>query len=139
MTKLVNVENRISVVEKYLKILEHYYQYSQSDIENSVEKKGSVERYLYLAVQSTIDLAESVISFKEFRKPSSLSDSFYILNEEGLINLELTNKMIQMTGFRNVLSHEYEKIDYKIIYDVLVNGCKDILDFVDVIREKLAL
>lgn len=47
-------------------------------------------------------------------------------NEEKIIKSDPVEKMVSMTGFRNVMAHDYEKIDYKIVYDVLQNGLNDI-------------
>ena len=139
MTAVNNIENRVSIVKKYLKILERYKQYSQREIEGDLEKRGAVERYLYLAAQSTVDLAESVISFKKYRKPTSLSDTFYILNEEELISSELTKSLVAMTGFRNILSHEYENLSYEIVCDVLKNNLQDIEEFLDIISDSFKI
>lgn len=131
MTSLSVIENKISSVKKYLRILERYKQYSQDEIVNDIDKKGAVERYLYLAAQASIDLAESVIAYKNLRKPSTMSDSFYILQEEGIISIELTEKMVKMTGFRNIIAHDYEKLNYAIVYDVLQSKLPDIEDFLN--------
>lgn len=131
MTSLSVIENKISSVKKYLRILERYKQYSQDEIVNDIDKKGAVERYLYLAVQASIDLAESVIAYKNLRRPSTMSDSFYILQEDGIISIELTEKMVKMTGFRNIIAHDYEKLNYAIVYDVLQNRLIDIEDFLN--------
>lgn len=136
MTSLIVIENKVSSIGKYLGILNGYKKYSQQEIESSVDLKGAVERYLYLAIQSTIELAEAVISDRGFRKPATMSESFHILNEEGLISNELTEDMVKMTGFRNVVSHDYEKMDYGIVYDVLQNKLGDIENFVSVIAKK---
>lgn len=133
MTKLSVIENKISSVKKYLKILENYKKYSRKEIERDINIKGALERYLYLLAQATIDLAEAIISSKNFRKPSTMSESFYILNEEKMISGELTEKMAKMTGFRNIMAHDYDKIDYEIVYDVLQNGLKDIEKFISII------
>ncbi len=131
MTSLSVIENKISSVKKYLRILERYKRYSQDEIVNDIDKKGAVERYLYLAVQASIDLAESVIAYKNLRRPSTMSDSFYILQEDGIISIELTEKMVKMTGFRNIIAHDYEKLNYAIVYDVLQNRLPDIEDFLN--------
>ena len=114
-----------------MRILERYKRYSQDEIVNDIDKKGAVERYLYLAVQASIDLAESVIAYKNLRRPSTMSDSFYILQEGGIISIELTEKMVKMTGFRNIIAHDYEKLNYAIVYDVLQNRLPDIEDFLN--------
>ncbi len=131
MTNLSVIENKTSSVRKYLKTLERYKQFSQKEIIEDVDRKGAVERYLYLVMQAALDLAEAVISYKNLRKPATLSESFHVLQEEGIIPPGLTEQMIKMTGFRNVIAHDYEKLDYGIVYDVLQKRLKNIEDFLD--------
>ena len=44
-----------------------------------------------------------------------------------------------MVGFRNVLAHDYEDIDYGIVFNVLQQGLKDIEAFPEIISKKLTL
>ena len=133
MTNLAVLENKISSAKKYLKILERYKKYSKKEIETDLDKKGATERYLYLAVQATSDLAEATVSYRNFRKPTTMTEAFYILNEEKIISDELTEKMVRMIGFRNIIAHDYEKVDFDIVYDVLQNKLTDIENFLDTI------
>ena len=64
MSNLTVIENKISSIQKYLKILERYKNYSREELENNIDIRGAVERYLYLVSQATIDLAEAVIAYK---------------------------------------------------------------------------
>ncbi len=139
MSSIKVIENKISSVRKYLKILQRYKGYKKEEIEGDIDIRGAVERYLYLAVQSAIDLAEAVIAYKGFRKPTTMSEAFDILNEERLIPAKLTNELVKMVGFRNIITHDYEKLDYKIVYNVLQNGRKDIESFLKRIEERLKL
>ncbi|MEK7575538.1 MAG: DUF86 domain-containing protein [Patescibacteria group bacterium] len=129
MTNVNVIENKISSVRKYLKILDGFKKYSRKEIENDLNIKGALERYLYLVAQATIDLAEAIVSYKKLRKPSTMSETFHILNEEGIIQKELMEKMVGMTGFRNAIAHDYEKINYDIVYDVLQNRLVNIEEF----------
>ena len=130
MSNRAIIENKISHIRKYLRILDGYQKYSRKEIEGNIDLKGAVERYLYLAVQATIDLSEAAVAYKNFRKPTTMSESFYILNEEKIISNELTEKLVKMTGFRNAVAHDYEKLNYEIVYDVLQNRLKDIEEFI---------
>jgi len=129
MIKIAVIENKISAVRKYLKILQRYKKFSQEALEKNIDLRGALERYLYLVVQATIDLSEAMIAYKDLRKPTTMSEAFYILNEEKIISDKLTKAMIKMTGFRNIVTHDYEKLDYDIVYDVLQKGLKDIEKF----------
>lgn len=135
MTTFDVIENKLSSVRKYLKILDGYKKYSKKEIERDLNIKGALERYLYLAVQSTIDLAESIVSFKKFRKPATLGETFHILNEEKIISDQLTEKMIGMVGFRNVIAHDYDKVNYDIVFEILRNGLDDIVQFLGIIKK----
>jgi uncharacterized protein YutE (UPF0331/DUF86 family) len=135
MTNFTVLENKISAIKQYLNILDRYRKMEFDEIINDIDKKGAVERYLYLAVQATIDLAEAFVSFKNFRKPTTMSEAFYILNEENIISTDLTEQMVKMTGFRNVIAHDYEKVDYSIVKNILENGLDDIIEFLAIIEK----
>ena len=139
MTNITLVENKISVVQKYLKILQLYRKYSCSQLEGDITLRGATERYLYLVTQATIDLAEAIIALKGFRKPGTYSEAFSILAEEKFIGIPLQEKLIKMTGFRNIIAHDYQKLDFDIVYDVLLNGSVDIKKFLQQIQKKLRL
>ncbi len=129
MTSFAVIENKISSVRKYLGILERYKKYSREEIESSIDLRGALERYLYLVIQATIDLAEAVISYKNIRKPSTLSESFVILEEAGIIPSKLMESMVRMTGFRNVVAHDYEELDYDVVLDILHSNLPEIEEF----------
>jgi uncharacterized protein YutE (UPF0331/DUF86 family) len=133
------IENKKSSIQKYLKILQRYKKFSRKGIEDDIDIKGALERYLYLAIQSTIDMAEAIIAYKDFRKPTTLTEAFHILNEEGFITDNLTKELVKMVGLRNIVAHDYEKMDYKILYDVLQNKLKDIETFLKEISRRLGI
>ena len=139
MTEISTIENKIASAKKHLKILDRYKKYSKEEIEENIDLRGTVERYLYLAVQSAIDLGEAVISLKELRKPSSMGEIFSVLNEDGIIDKNLSDELGKMVGFRNIITHDYEKINYDILYDILKSKTKDIEKFLSQIEKKLNL
>jgi len=137
MTNINVLENKISATQKYLRILNNYQKYSKEEILKNLDLIGATERYLYLAIQAAIDLADAFISYKNFRKPTSLKEGFEILQEEGIIQVELRDRLIKMTGFRNILAHGYEKVDYDIVYDILQNRLKDIEKFIKTVQDQI--
>ena len=48
---------------------------------------------------------------------------------------ELTEELIKMTGFRNIIVHDYEDIDYEIVYNILHNKLSDVERFIDIIEK----
>ena len=139
MTNFSIIENKITAIKKYLNTVDRYKKYSKDEIEKNPDLSGAVERYLYLITQACIDLAEAVVSFKNFRKPTTYREGFEILGEKSVISLNLVEKMVKMVGFRNVIAHDYEEIDYNKVYDVLQNKLVDIEQFITEIRKSLNL
>jgi uncharacterized protein YutE (UPF0331/DUF86 family) len=101
--------------------------------------KGALERYLYLLCQSAIDLGEALIVFKGFYRPGSYSEVFQILKEKEIISPELSQKLVKMTGFRNLIIHDYQKFDFGIAYKVLMDGIDDIKDFESTVKKHMNL
>lgn len=54
--------------------------------------------------------------------------------EQGVISKKQTEVFVQMSGFRNIIAHDYEKIDYDIIYSILHEGRADITAFIKTIK-----
>jgi len=133
MTSIIVIENKVSSVREYLSILERYKVYTRKQIEEDIDIRGAVERYLYLAVQSAIDLAEALVSAKNLRKPTTFSETFYILEEAGLISLELREELVKMAGFRNIIAHDYADVDYDIVFDVLQDKLADLEKFLQAV------
>ncbi|MBI4330241.1 MAG: DUF86 domain-containing protein [Chloroflexi bacterium] len=139
MTSLAAIEKDISSIRRYLKILRGYQAHTREAIENDITLRGAVERYLYLVTQATIDVAEAIIAFKNFRRPGTYADAFHILKEEGFLSAALTDKLVKMVGFRNVIAHDYSSLDFRIVHDVMMHGLDDIEAFLGETKERLAL
>jgi len=138
MTNISVLENRISAVRRYLKLVARYRPYSREQIESNVDIRGAVERYLYLAIQAAIHLAEAFIAYKELRKPSTFSECFHVLNENETVPAELTQRLVKMVCFRDIVVHDYEDMNYDIVYDILQNRVNDIAGFVEIIAQELS-
>jgi len=137
MTSISIIENKISQIKKYVKIIKRLSKFSKKEIINDELVRGSVERHLYLVCQACIDLANMIVSFKKERKPLDQKDNFLILVEEKIISRGVAETMIKLVGFRNVLAHEYTKVNYDIVVDVLNAGVKDIEKYISVIDKKI--
>ena len=81
---------------------------------------------LQMAIQNCIDIASHIISEEGFGVPGSTSDMFFSLEENGYLDTDMTNKIVKAVGFRNLIVHEYTKIDLEQVYEV---ARRDISDF----------
>lgn len=137
MTTVDTLKLKISEVEKYYQIVKKYQDISIKDMETDDTVKGAVERYLYLLCQSSIDLGEALISYYKYRIPTTYADIFDILYENNFISKQLALSLARMSGFRNILTHSYGKVNFDIVYQVLTKDINIILEFVHVLKEKM--
>ncbi|QGG48950.1 type VII toxin-antitoxin system HepT family RNase toxin [Heliorestis convoluta] len=90
-----------------------------------------VERTLHLAVECTLDIGSHIIADEKFREPISNKDVFTVLADEKIITPQSLAALQKMAKFRNVLVHDYAKIDPEIIYSILKKNLKDIEDYME--------
>ena len=86
-------------------------------------------RYLHLAVEASIDLANHWIADQGLRTPDSNRDSFTVLEEAGELDATLAERLRGWAGFRNVLVHDYITIDHRIAYAAIRNELDDLVRF----------
>ena len=72
-----------------------------------------------VVIEALIDLGNSIVSNRAYRKPESNADVFQVLAEEEVIEKALAVTMRDWTGLRNLLVHQYADTDYDTVYDIL--------------------
>jgi uncharacterized protein YutE (UPF0331/DUF86 family) len=126
MVKPDVIKKRISSLEEYIEILRRLQKYSLEEFLANPEHYGSAERFLQLAIETTTDIGNHIISSLKLGEVNWYSDVAVLLEEKKYITPELREKWIRMIGFRNILVHDYLEIDRKIVYQVLQNGLDDL-------------
>ncbi|WP_291567399.1 type VII toxin-antitoxin system HepT family RNase toxin [Clostridium sp. UBA2485] len=96
---------------------------------------GSTERFLHLTIECVMDIANHLISDLRFRKPESNRDVFDILYENDIIDRKLKENLCNMASFRNILVHDYLKLDREIVYGIILNNLDDIITFANIIKD----
>lgn len=92
--------------------------------------RGALLHYLYLMADTCITLAEQAIRLKKIRSPQSYHEAFDLLGDSGVLDSEFAYSFAAITGFRNFLAHDYEKIEAQII-------CNEVLSKLDGVEEFL--
>jgi len=65
--------------------------------------------------------------------PEESKESFDILARAEVIPRELADKLKGMVGFQNILVHQYEVLDIKIMVDVIEHHLEDLVDFTNIV------
>jgi uncharacterized protein YutE (UPF0331/DUF86 family) len=100
------------------------------------DRQESILFNLQMAIQSCIDIAAHIISDEELGVAGSTNEMLYILQENGYLSPELTEKMVAAVGFRNLIVHEYGNVDLKKVFDIAREDIEDLALYLKAVVEK---
>jgi uncharacterized protein YutE (UPF0331/DUF86 family) len=101
------------------------------------DKHNLAERYLHLAVESALDIANHLIADAGFEAPETYRDAFAILVRHGVLDADLGMRLQLWAGMRNVLVHLYLDIDHGLTWDAIRNDLGDLRRLARVAADKL--
>ncbi len=91
-----------------------------------VREQALAGRYLVqVSAQSCIDIANHVIASEGWRVPADFRDAFTVLEENGVLDPRLAERLRALAGLRNRLVHLYEEIDDATVHRALGAGLDD--------------
>ncbi|MCS3918909.1 DUF86 domain-containing protein [Fervidibacter sacchari] len=126
---------KMAELDGYLNELRQILPKSFDDYVRSIEKRRACERLLQIAVEAVIDICAMLVQGLRLGLPAEEDDVFEKLAQHGVLSQKMVETLRRMKGFRNILVHEYGRVDDRIVFDVAVNR---LCDFEDFKREVLA-
>jgi uncharacterized protein YutE (UPF0331/DUF86 family) len=90
-----------------------------------IEKKRACERLLQVSIESVLDICAQIVIELRLGLPSEEDDIFEKLEQAKIITSETEETLKRMKGFRNILVHEYGRIDDRLVYNLLTNNIDD--------------
>jgi len=113
---LSKIKDKIDEIKEYLNELADIVPQNVEEYKSNIEKKAACERYFEKIIEAITDLAFLIIKNKKLKIPEDDIDAFNILLENGIIDSNLENKLRDAKGMRNIISHQYGKIDDEIVF-----------------------
>jgi uncharacterized protein YutE (UPF0331/DUF86 family) len=101
-------------------------------------RQESVLLNLQRACENVIDIANIAVAELDLGVPASARESFELLENAGIIRPEITSKMAIMVGFRNLIVHQYFRIDPERVCNILDADLKDLQHFANAVVLRLS-
>jgi uncharacterized protein YutE (UPF0331/DUF86 family) len=98
---------------------------------------GNAERYLQLAIQAVLDVGHHLVADLRLALPSDNKELFEQLARHKVLSVRLSQKLVRMAGFRNLLVHEYMEIDRHRVFAILQRELGDFEKFVRAVARRL--
>jgi len=133
MVDEVLILRKLSELDDYYGQINEYVSVTVEGYSKDWKVQRIIERTLQMMIETCVDVAGHIISDQGFRIPKSYSDTFSVLHENNIVDDWLYSSLKKMAQFRNVVVHQYDKIDSTIVVGILQNDLKNFVAFRDVI------
>lgn len=101
-----------------------------------MEQHYKIERLIELLVMCASDIAFQLLSARGELPPGSYRAAFLRLGEMGILDESLSRSLALGAGLRNILAHEYEEIDYRLLHESLPRILHDMARFMEVVEDR---
>lgn len=134
------IADKIKEIEQFLTELgdivpQNFEEYSSDNL-----SKAACERYFEKVIEAATDLAFLVIVKNKFKVPEDDIDAFKILSAQKIINEELYRKLKEAKGMRNILAHQYGKIEDNLVFEAITDQLEgDVKQFIKEVKVSLNL
>lgn len=98
-------------------------------LKDDLDRQDIITLNLTRAVQVCVDIATYIIADFDTPPPTSMAQSFDRLYRLKVISDDICERMEKAVGFRNVSVHEYQSIDWLIVYRIITEHLCDFKDF----------
>lgn len=129
------VEQKLESLRRCLLRIEAKCPASAALLATDLDAQDIVSLNLTRAVQLCVDLAAHVIASREVPAPDTMGQAFDVLHAEGLMPVELANRLKQAVGFRNLAVHNYDVIDWGIVHDICQHHLGDFREYAGLILD----
>lgn len=134
------VKRKISLIQDEIVNLEKLAKFSLQEITKDFLKQAALERILERIIVRAIDINQHLIAelaTKEISPPKDYKETFLKLAEIKVYPEEFAKRISKSVGTRNILVHEYNKVDYSKIYSSVSDCLKDYHRYCEYILELL--
>ena len=131
------LRRRIEALLEYTQRLERFASIDRATFTLEPDTHHLAERYLHLAVESALDIANHIIADGGLESPETYRDAFAILARHRVVDSGLGKRLQLWAGFRNVLVHAYLTIDHGLAWDAIARDLSDLKAFAAVAAARL--
>jgi len=110
------INERLKEIEENLKILEELKSIPEDKFSNDPKIFKLAERCLELSIQALLDISHHIIAGNDWPRPQDNRQAIEIIADKGVVPKEFAKKITPMAGLRNILIHEYIKVNPTIMY-----------------------
>jgi uncharacterized protein YutE (UPF0331/DUF86 family) len=129
------IEQHIQNMEEALAQLGKYRNISFNEFQKDLSLVWIVEKGLEILIQNLLDIGAHLLASEIKNDWEDYGEVILKLGKHGVIPQEFVDQIKGMAGLRNILIHEYLRIDLNKLFDYLKYRLEDFIQFIRYIRE----
>ena len=107
------------------------------ELTGSLSKQWAISHGLQVSIQIIIDTGNHILAAVGVNAIDEYVDVIDRLGEQKIIPKKFAGRIRGMAGLRNILVHEYDAVDMKIVYNILQHRLDDFYRFTGYINRFL--
>lgn len=134
------INDKIAEIEEFLAFLIERVPQNFKEYKSNLDKKAICERYAEKIIEALVDLAFLTMKHLNIEIPAEVTDTeiFDLLADKKVISKELSEKLRDAKGMRNIIAHEYGVIDDEIVYEAVSSELeRDAREFIKSVKPHL--
>lgn len=125
---------KMTDIAKSITLLDKFAPVEEKDFLADELLVSAVKYQLLLAIEAAQNICNHLAARVAKEAPESYADCFRILGKNRIISKELAASLASMARFRNLLVHQYSKVDDGVVYRILKNNTRDLIRYIDEIK-----
>jgi uncharacterized protein YutE (UPF0331/DUF86 family) len=131
------VEQKLESLRRCLMRIEAKCPADAATLVADIDLQDIISLNLSRAVQISVDIGAHLIAGMEVSPPDTMGQTFDLLAQGGVLNVELATRLKKAVGFRNIAVHSYESINWEIVHSIVKFHLKDFSEFARMVATKL--
>ena len=131
--EFAGLERRLDELNERLARLCPLKEKNRTEFDEDVYLRDIVERNLQVAAQCCIDISHRIISLENALRPTDYYGTILSMGKLGVLPADFARRLAPIAGLRNVLVHDYVRLDWDKIYQSL-QQLDDLELFADLIQ-----
>jgi len=129
------IEQHIQTMEEALAHLSRYQRIPFEEFQKDLSLIWIVERGLEILIQNLLDIGAHLLASEIKNDWEDYVEIIVKLGRHGVIPQEFSEKIKGMAGLRNILVHEYQRVNLAKLYNSFKDGLADFVQFIKYVRE----
>lgn len=124
------IASKIEIIRKTLERIRIHTPETYENFSENYDAQDIVSLNLERSIQACVDIAAHIIADTDMPPAQTMAESFASLEKQRIIAKEVSERMKKAVGFRNISVHDYQEIDWHIVYSICTKNLSDFEEFV---------